>query len=697
MNLQLRLGLVLSLLVLLLSSAFYLSINLPETNGYFYADEDSLIYQEQGQDAIAISHFISSAGDIDAEPLLLIPEPDIIETFTDFNRLMYAHSLLGKEAKSGVLQFMSAEGESNTVLIRDRHIADLPWDFWFQLLVATGVCLIGGVVWAAQPSKATGLYALTGLCLTIAIVTASVYSTRSFLIDGQLFRYLSNINSSNAILFSSALASLLWYYPQRLGRFPAVYLSFAAGIAGVITVFFQIGSGASDSYIYTLLIYMAAIVFAATQWFYTRHKPLERAALLWFLLAIFLGTGLFAGFQLIPAALGMELLIPQSVLFAVFLLMYAGIALGLLRYRLFDIDRWWFEIWSWLLGGIAVILVDLALVSIPALGETAALSLALAAVGWIYFPLRQWFWTRFVSVPTRDLQKILHSSIPMFVDIRDVGELRLLWIRLLEDIFSPLSISPLDKMLNHSEIRDGGQVLAVSGVFNENHSIEMAMPEKGRRLFNRGDIAIIELLQAQFKVAISAVEAREEGRFAERDRIRRDIHDDLGARLLTLLHRSADSERPLVREAIKDLRALLEALDIPPRSLSQMLSAWKLEFEERCQSADVELRWQQCGEYPLSLLTPESQHQLQRIVREAVSNALRHASPSYVAIAVDLKGDRLSISIRNDGLVTEGGSAGRGMSIMRQRITDLQGELNIKIDDGCWVIDVLVDISEIIA
>ncbi|WP_269620234.1 hypothetical protein [Zhongshania sp. BJYM1] len=93
MNLQLRLGLVLSLLVLLLSSAFYLSINLPETDGYFYADENSLIYQEQGQDAIAISHFISSAGDVEAEPLLLIPEPDIIETFTDFNRLMYAHSL----------------------------------------------------------------------------------------------------------------------------------------------------------------------------------------------------------------------------------------------------------------------------------------------------------------------------------------------------------------------------------------------------------------------------------------------------------------------------------------------------------------------------------------------------------------------------------------------------------------------------
>ena len=154
---------------------------------------------------------------------------------------------------------------------------------------------------------------------------------------------------------------------------------------------------------------MAAIVFAATQWFYTRHKPVERAALLWFLLAIFLGTGLFAGFQLIPAALGMDLLIPQSVLFAVFLLMYAGIALGLLRYRLFDIDRWWFEIWSWLLGGIAVILVDFALVSIPALSNTAALSLALAAVGWIYFPLRQWFWTRFVSVPTRDLQNILQS------------------------------------------------------------------------------------------------------------------------------------------------------------------------------------------------------------------------------------------------------------------------------------------------
>ncbi|MBU0539934.1 MAG: hypothetical protein KKF24_04210, partial [Gammaproteobacteria bacterium] len=109
------------------------------------------------------------------------------------------------------------------------------------------------------------------------------------------------------------------------------------------------------------------------------------------------------------------------------------------------------------------------------------------------------------------------------------------------------------------------------------------------------------------------------------------------------------------------------------------------------------LIWQQNGEYPLSLLTPESQHQLQRIVREAVSNALRHASPTYVAIAIDLSEACLCLSIKNDGSVIEGGADGRGLSIMRQRIMELNGQLNIQLEEGCWVIDVSVGISEIIA
>ena len=80
-----------------------------------------------------------------------------------------------------------------------------------------------------------------------------------------------------------------------------------------------------------------AIVLAGVQWHGTRGRPLERAALRWLMLSALVGCGLFvfttAGHELF------DLLPPlsQGYSFGFFLVMYAGIALGLRRYRLFQL------------------------------------------------------------------------------------------------------------------------------------------------------------------------------------------------------------------------------------------------------------------------------------------------------------------------------------------------------------------------
>ena len=54
-----------------------------------------------------------------------------------------------------------------------------------------------------------------------------------------------------------------------------------------------------------LLIFSLSFVFAFMQWRQTRDYPADRAALRWFLMTIYLGTGLFAGLIIIPAAIGL--------------------------------------------------------------------------------------------------------------------------------------------------------------------------------------------------------------------------------------------------------------------------------------------------------------------------------------------------------------------------------------------------------
>ena len=65
-----------------------------------------------------------------------------------------------------------------------------------------------------------------------------------------------------------------------------------------------------------------------------------------------------------------------------------------------------------------------------------------------------------------------------------------------------------------------------------------------------------------------------EGAQGERNRIRQDLHDDLGAKLLRLLHRSQSDNQPLVREAIRDLRQLLNTSLSGSVSLQAAVSNW---------------------------------------------------------------------------------------------------------------------------
>ena len=80
---------------------------------------------------------------------------------------------------------------------------------------------------------------------------------------------------------------------------------------------------------------------------------------------------------------------------------------------------------------------------------------------------------------------------------------------------------------------------------------------------------------------------------AEHQRIYDDLHDDVGSRLLTLLHRVPASEQPLVREILQDLRAILRRERSIEGSLLEVLAQLRDETEQRLQTRAIELTWQQ--------------------------------------------------------------------------------------------------------
>jgi signal transduction histidine kinase len=98
-------------------------------------------------------------------------------------------------------------------------------------------------------------------------------------------------------------------------------------------------------------------------------------------------------------------------------------------------------------------------------------------------------------------------------------------------------------------------------------------------------------------------------------------------------------------------------------------------------------------------LPDETETHLFRIAQEALTNIARHSGASEVRIRLEVEGEQLALSIRDNGRglmpgQTNGG-AGLGLIGMRARARSAGGEMNIHtIDGNGLLIEVQVPLAE---
>lgn len=166
----------------------------------------------------------------------------------------------------------------------------------------------------------------------------------------------------------------------------------------------------------------------------------------------------------------------------------------------------------------------------------------------------------------------------------------------------------------------------------------------------------------------------------ERERIYRDLHDDVGAKLLSLVYRAEKPENAdLARSALQDLRDVVSTTQQDNLTLGMACADWRAECEQRLVEAGIPLQWRQTGPLDEFQLTQPQALNLGRILREAVSNLIKHAQASQVWVEVTLAEDHgLELRIHDDGIGHQGGPAvngGRGLRNMRSRAERIGGTL----------------------
>ena len=165
----------------------------------------------------------------------------------------------------------------------------------------------------------------------------------------------------------------------------------------------------------------------------------------------------------------------------------------------------------------------------------------------------------------------------------------------------------------------------------------------------------------------------------EREQLFADLHDDVGAKLLDLIYQAERPEtQALARSALADLRAVVSNTRGYPASLHQALSDIQREAERRLGYTEISLRWEQQA-FSDQLLSAAKTLQLFRIVREALSNVIRHAKAQHLLIKVAQVRDVLYIEIKDDGTgLSAANAAGRGTQSMRQRASELRGHITFR-------------------
>ena len=173
----------------------------------------------------------------------------------------------------------------------------------------------------------------------------------------------------------------------------------------------------------------------------------------------------------------------------------------------------------------------------------------------------------------------------------------------------------------------------------------------------------------------------------ERKRIAADLHDDLGAKLLTIVHTS-DSERisTLAREALEEMRLSVRGLTGRAVRLADALGDWRAETMSRLAQAGIDGEWQAPDDLPHALGS-RAYVQTTRILREATSNIIKHSNATHCAVRCRIEdGDfQLVIQDNGDGIAPDVDSRpdrGHGLASMKARAKQLHGQCLVESGQG---------------
>ncbi len=188
----------------------------------------------------------------------------------------------------------------------------------------------------------------------------------------------------------------------------------------------------------------------------------------------------------------------------------------------------------------------------------------------------------------------------------------------------------------------------------------------------------------------------------EKERISRDLHDNVGAQLTyvissldnlsyTLQRKKVDLESEkldqlgeFARGTMDQLRESIWAINSEQIKLSELAAKWK---QYLAQLADTRSNFS--GQVAFSgtdvTLKPATAIEVHRIIQEAISNAFRHSNGTNILVEVDIENNKPSVSVIDNGrgMSEQPEKDGHyGLRNMKERAKRINGDLSFRTDSN---------------
>ncbi|HEX6363950.1 MAG TPA: ATP-binding protein [Albitalea sp.] len=579
-----------------------------------------------------------------------------------------------------------SDGNVVEMQLQRRGLAGLGGMFWLLSAFALVLYLVAMVVLLARPTGLNLLYAVMALCQTGNLVFIAVESTLELALPTPFPQLDMPLRMAFDMLTAAALVNLVCLHPRRLPG--------AGWIAAAVWLYVAAVVGAtghdllSDVWWWTQLSAssMLMLVIALLTWSYgVEPHPfaivLRRFCVVAFATWVLLTVALAAATQTPGVQNNIATIGPMIwyVFGGSLLLLVPFLSKSQQIMREFS-----------LLAAISTVAtsLDLLFVAVFSFGQFASLTLSLFLALGVYAGARQWILNQLLGNSMLTTERMFEQLYRIAREVEaHPARTPTLLSQLLRELFEPMEVLVMDKRSTGARVLADGSALMLPlpelggppGADDDggSRSIVLRYAHRGRRLFTSEDARLADRVVEQLRRAVAFDKAVEQGRSEERARIAQDLHDDIGARLLTLMYKAHSPEmEEYVRHTLQDLKTLTRGLAAPSHRLSHAAAEWKADLTQRLTAAHIELGWTFSFDEDIEL-TVVQWSALTRVLRELVSNIIAHAQARRVDIDFSIENDRLDLSVLDDGVGRNprAWSHGLGLGGVRKRVKQLGGEV----------------------